>query len=505
MKRTLFLLLALCSFAFGTATQINLDTQVKGSRPPYFGTDAGSANAYVVTTVWPLGPSLRTGSIIMFFAVNGNTGASTLAVDGGSAIAIKTMGLAALNSGMIGPGGFVYAIYDGTQFQCLTCASGTTSGASFSNAGLPGPSSAPSLSTTGTTGATSYGYCVVANLSASGSSSGGTTACSPAVLITTGNATLSSSNFINISWTAVTGASSYDVYRSLSAGTPATFGKLTSGDCPATTGTSCHDKGDTANGVPPPGVNTSGQTIAASYATAGGYGTADPRYQVYLKDEFCGKAGDLGWTITGTITVTFTDVSVNTPCTVDLEANSTVGAFSLGAPPTGSAPFGTFAVNGSQPLVMRAYAKMNGGFSTANGVLTNQQIGLSSADGFGSTGNPRVGVMFLGDSPAGTYGDFGCYTAASGLFGTHLDTGVPHDTNFHWFEIDFSPTPSSTTTNPSNGTRITFKIDHTIVCNATQATAAFSYVPFFGVANNDSAQGGLIIDYFDLTFAVNRP
>jgi len=73
-------------------------------------------------------------------------------------------------------------------------------------------------------------------------------------------------------------------------------------------------------------VNTTGQTVEASYATAGGYGTVDPRYQVYLKDEFCGKAGDLGWTITGTITVVFANGGSNTPCTVELDANSTVGA-----------------------------------------------------------------------------------------------------------------------------------------------------------------------------------
>src|SRR6185312_9908936 len=106
-------------------------------------------------------------------------GASTLAINGGTAIALKTMGFGALTSGMIGAGGLVEAVYDGTEFQCSTCASGAGGGGSFSNTGLPGPNAAPSLSTTGTAGSTTYGYCVVANLSASGSSSGGATACSP--------------------------------------------------------------------------------------------------------------------------------------------------------------------------------------------------------------------------------------------------------------------------------------------------------------------------------------
>lgn len=525
------LLFAVLVFACGSAFAadcntsgypcMNLDSQIKGSRWPAWGIDSGAANAYAVATVAPLGPGLKTGSKIQFIAVHSNTAASTLAVNGGSAIALVNPPATALTSGNIVAGDVIEAVYDGTNFQCITCATssgGGGTGGSFSNSGIPGSSVAPSLSLTGTTGSTTYGYCIVANLSAGGSSSGGTTACSPANFFTNGNATLTSSNFVSISWTAVTGASSYDVYRSFSGGTPATFGKLTSGDCPAATGTSCHDKGDTANGVPSPGVNTSGQTVAASYATAGGYGTADPRYQVYLKDEFCGKAGDLGWTTTGTITITWANgnfnvpggvgtgsSSVNEPCTVELAANSTVGALSLGAVSGVSQPYGLFALNGSQPLMMRVYARMIGGFSTANGTLTNQQIGLTSNDGLGSTGNPFNVVTFLADSPGGTYGDFGCYTAGSGIFGTHIDSGVSHDTNWHWFEIDFSPTPSSSTTNPTNGTVITFKIDHNVVCRATQALGGHSYNPFFGVANNDSAQGDMQIDYFDLTFAVNRP
>src|SRR6266498_1520641 len=37
----------------------NLDTQIKGSRLPFFGTDSGSTNTYVLTTIAPLGPALR--------------------------------------------------------------------------------------------------------------------------------------------------------------------------------------------------------------------------------------------------------------------------------------------------------------------------------------------------------------------------------------------------------------------------------------------------------------
>src|ERR1700739_811397 len=71
--------LLLCALA-SAQNPLNIDLNSKGSRWPAFGTDSGAANAYVVTTVAPLAPSLRTGSQIMFKAVNGNTGASTLAV-----------------------------------------------------------------------------------------------------------------------------------------------------------------------------------------------------------------------------------------------------------------------------------------------------------------------------------------------------------------------------------------------------------------------------------------
>jgi len=107
----LFKLLLFCScFAHGQGA-INID-YAKGSRWPAFATDSGAANAYAVTTVAPLGPELKTGFQIMFFATHANTGASTLAVDGGSAIAIKKNVSAALTSGDIPLNGLVIVVYD---------------------------------------------------------------------------------------------------------------------------------------------------------------------------------------------------------------------------------------------------------------------------------------------------------------------------------------------------------------------------------------------------------
>jgi len=64
----------------------------------------------------------------------------------------------------------------------------------------------PTVTPQGTTGATTYGYRIVARNSSGVTlpGTGGTTA--------TGNATLSATNFNRVTWSAVTGAESYDVY-----------------------------------------------------------------------------------------------------------------------------------------------------------------------------------------------------------------------------------------------------------------------------------------------------
>ena len=79
---------------------------------------------------------------------------------------------------------------------------------------------APTLTTSGTAGSTSYTYQVATVLM------DGTTIPGPTATIATGNATLNSTNSINLSWTAVAGAANYYVYRTASGGTPASVGKI---------------------------------------------------------------------------------------------------------------------------------------------------------------------------------------------------------------------------------------------------------------------------------------
>lgn len=78
-------------------------------------TDTGSADAYVIAPA-PAITAYEAGQAFHFFAVNANTGASTLNVNGLGAKAIQRIGVA-LSSDDIGAGDLVHVIYDGTQFQ----------------------------------------------------------------------------------------------------------------------------------------------------------------------------------------------------------------------------------------------------------------------------------------------------------------------------------------------------------------------------------------------------
>jgi hypothetical protein len=81
--------------------------------------------------------------------------------------------------------------------------------------------SAPVITNVGTAGSTAYSYKVVAK-NAKGSS-----AASAAGSTATGNATLTTSNYNTVTWTAVTGATAgYDVYRTASSGTPSSTGLI---------------------------------------------------------------------------------------------------------------------------------------------------------------------------------------------------------------------------------------------------------------------------------------
>jgi hypothetical protein len=87
-----------------------------------YATDTGTANAYAVAL--SPAPTLVAGSVVVFKATSANTGASTLAVNGGSAISIKKSATVALASGDIVAGQIVEVRYDGTNFQLASGAGG---------------------------------------------------------------------------------------------------------------------------------------------------------------------------------------------------------------------------------------------------------------------------------------------------------------------------------------------------------------------------------------------
>lgn len=91
---------------------------VDGAGALDYAPDAGAANAYAIT----LSPVLTghvTGMPIYFKALNANTGASTININGLGAIAIKKHGSLALAAGDIAAGQIVGVAYDGTNYQIL--------------------------------------------------------------------------------------------------------------------------------------------------------------------------------------------------------------------------------------------------------------------------------------------------------------------------------------------------------------------------------------------------
>jgi hypothetical protein len=103
------------------------------------------------------------------------------------------------------------------------------------------PRAAPVITQGGTPGAVSYTYLIVANFP-DGSKSVGLP-----VTTLVGAATLNGTNYNILTWPAVAGASTYDIYRTASGGTPSTVGKI------ATSTSPYNDQGAAGDGatVPP--------------------------------------------------------------------------------------------------------------------------------------------------------------------------------------------------------------------------------------------------------------
>jgi hypothetical protein len=118
------------------------------------------------------------------------------------------------------------------------------------NPSLPGAFAAPTVTPGGTTGSTTWGYTIVARRGILN------IAQTIETQTTTGNATLTAGNNNAISWSALTGSTCYDVYRTTAGGTPSTTGIISA----CQTGTSLTDTGLAADGTGLPEGATNGLT-----------------------------------------------------------------------------------------------------------------------------------------------------------------------------------------------------------------------------------------------------
>jgi hypothetical protein len=107
---------------------------------------------------------------------------------------------------------------------------------------------APTVTPNGTTGAATWTYLIVAKQADGTAAAAGTTGSTA-----TGNATLTSSNYNALTWSAVTGATSYDIYRTVVGTSPSTTGKIGN----ATT-TSFNDTGLAGDSATAPTFNSTG-------------------------------------------------------------------------------------------------------------------------------------------------------------------------------------------------------------------------------------------------------
>ncbi|OFV92050.1 MAG: hypothetical protein A3H28_05055 [Acidobacteria bacterium RIFCSPLOWO2_02_FULL_61_28] len=106
---------------------------------------------------------------------------------------------------------------------------------------------APTVDNIGATGSTTYCYWVSAT-NANGETQLGSTTCT-----TTGNATLNGTNYNQVSWTAVTGATGYKVYRKPNSTAPSGTGNYLVG---STASTSISDQSNSLSSATVPALNT---------------------------------------------------------------------------------------------------------------------------------------------------------------------------------------------------------------------------------------------------------
>ena len=144
------------------------------------------------------------------------------------------------------PGGHAYRAVSTTSLE--EGAADATVDLHGSNGGAMGTPGTPTVTATGTTGATTYGYKIVSIDTRSGLQ---TTPAGTEGTASDGNAALSATNYNAISWTAVANAVGYRVYRTTGGATQGLIATLMGSGS-----TSLNDTGLVADGTTAPTVNT---------------------------------------------------------------------------------------------------------------------------------------------------------------------------------------------------------------------------------------------------------
>lgn len=291
---------------------------------------------------------------------------------------------------------------------------------------ISSPSAAPTLTIQGTSGATTRRYRFVANF-ADGSHS----PISAENTTTTSNATLTGSNFVRITFSAVSKASYYTIYRTTSGGTPSTLGKIGT-----TTSTTFDDTGLAGDG------NVPSTTLANTTGAIKFYGTSGTVLENGLKS-IPGTAGN-GTTINGYALIAGTYNTSEDYTNLSHVWTSKVTAFKLGRPAIGS-----LTTNGSAGSTTYKYRvtavdlNMNESnwspevtIATGNATLTgSNSININiNGTGLGNPGNNPVAYRVYRTASSGTPSSTGAigYVAYSPSV-TFIDTGIAATTTTPYF------------------------------------------------------------------------
>jgi hypothetical protein len=201
---------------------------------------------------------------------------------------------------------------------------------------------APTITTHGTGGSTTWSYVVVAE-----QADGTPTAASPAGSTASGNATLTSGNYNIVTWSAVTGASKYAIYRTAVGTSPTTTGLIGTVVAPTAT---WNDTAIAGNSATAPSTNGTGSmkngaaqtTVNAS--TSGSVVFSEPEQGSSYKVVVAYLNG-----ATGTASFTFPTAFTNTPVVMSTSGLATTVVTSLsttGTTVTGSASTGPIIIEG---------------------------------------------------------------------------------------------------------------------------------------------------------------